>query len=85
MENKSTNVETGTTAQTDANTVLADSFIISFYKRNDGTSYIFSSSEGIFKTRMRSKAKIFTSPKEAKKYMKDNGYQWKKGYEVEKL
>ena len=25
MENKSTNVETGTTAQTDANTVLADS------------------------------------------------------------
>jgi hypothetical protein len=26
MENKSTNVENGTTAQTDANTVLADSF-----------------------------------------------------------
>lgn len=67
------------------NTVLVDSFIISFYKRNEGISYIFSSPEWIFKTRMRSKAKIFTSPKEAKKYMKDNGYQWKKGYEVEKL
>lgn len=64
---------------------LADSFIISFYKRNDGTSYIFSSEEGLFKTRMRIKAKIFTSSKEARKYMKDNGYKWRKGYEVEKL
>ena len=71
-------------AENSNNTVVVDSFIISFYKKHE-QSYIFSTEEGIFKTRYRSKAKIFTSKKEAKKYIKDNGYQWRKGYEVEKL
>lgn len=85
-QNKRTKDNLKNETPTEAKSVLSDSYIISIYKESEGVSYIVSSEDGfLFKTWIRSKAKLFSSAEEAEKYKKDNEHRWRKGYKVEKL
>lgn len=59
-------------------------YIITHYKDSKVT-YIQEKENVISRTIMRSHAKIFESEKQAKLFLKSNGYKWSKRYSIEKL